>query len=74
MDFERALHKNSHGRGSEAHFEHGETLCGCLLGLTEITQILSNVVTFEVRPLCNMTRCTALWKSDIPIKIRHYDC
>ena len=27
-------------------------------------QILSNDVTFEARPLCNLTRCTALWKSD----------
>ena len=23
---------NSYGRGSEAHFEHDETLCGCLWG------------------------------------------
>ena len=37
-------------------------------------QILSNDVTFEARPLCNLTRYTALWKSDIPKKIRHYDC
>ena len=37
-------------------------------------QILSNDVTFEARPLCNLTGCTALWKSDIPMKIRHYDC
>ena len=37
-------------------------------------QILSNDVTFEARPLCNLTRCTALWKSDIPKKIRYYDC
>ena len=37
-------------------------------------QILSNDVTFEARPLCNLTRCTALCKSDIPMKIRHYDC
>ena len=36
MDFERAQHKNSHGRGSEAHFEHDERLCGCLLGLKEV--------------------------------------
>ena len=36
-------------------------------------QILSNVVTFETRTLCNLTRCTALWKSGIPKKIRHYD-
>ena len=26
-------------------------------------------MTFEARPLCNLTRCTALWKSDIPIKL-----
>ena len=27
-------------------------------------------MTFEARPLCNVTRCTALWKSDIPKKIK----
>ena len=37
-------------------------------------QRLSNDVTFEVRPLCNFTQCTALRKSDIPMKIRHFDC
>ena len=37
-------------------------------------QILSNDVTFKARPLCNLTRCTALWKCDIPKKVRHYDC
>ena len=31
-------------------------------------------MTFEARPLFNLTRCIALWKSDIPMKIRHYDC
>ena len=36
--------------------------------------MLSNDVTCEVRPLCNLTQCSALWKSDIPMKIRHYDC
>ena len=36
-------------------------------------QIRSNDLTFKARPLCNLTRCTALWKSDIPMKIRHYD-
>ena len=25
-------------------------------------------MTFEVIPLCNLTRCTALWKSGIPMK------
>ena len=30
-------------------------------------------MTFEARPLCsNLTLCTALWKSDIIMKIRHY--
>ena len=37
-------------------------------------QILSNDVTFEARPLFNLMWCTALWESDIPMKIRHYDC
>ena len=39
MDHERALHKkcnNSYDRGSEAIFEHDETWCGCLCGLTEV--------------------------------------
>ena len=36
--------------------------------------MLSDDVTFEARPLCNLTRCTALWKIDIPMKIRYYDC
>ena len=31
-------------------------------------------MTFKMRPLCNMTRRTALWKKDMPIKIRHYNC
>ena len=35
-------------------------------------QILNNYVS-KARPLCNLTWCTALWKSDIPMKIRHYD-
>ena len=35
-------------------------------------QILNNCVC-KAQPLCNLTRCTALWKSDIPMKIRHYD-
>ena len=26
----------TYGSGSEAHFEHDETLCGCLWGLTEV--------------------------------------
>ena len=34
--------------------------------------ILINDATFEARPLCNLTRCAALLKSDIPKKIRHY--
>ena len=42
-------------------------------GLEELTEasdhILSNNVTFEARPLCNLTRCTASWESDIPMKI-----
>ena len=78
MDHERALHKkcnNSYDRGSEANVDHDETLCGCLWGLTEvIPDILRHDVTFKARPLCNLTRCTALWKCDIPKKIRHYDC
>ena len=71
MDHERALHKqcnNSYDRGSEANFEHDETWCGWSY------QILSNDVTFKARPLCNLTRCTALWKCDIPKKVRYYDC
>ena len=35
-------------------------------------QILNNYVS-KARPLCNLTWCTALWKSNIPMKIRHYD-
>ena len=35
-------------------------------------QILNNYVS-KARPLCNLTWCTVLWKSDIPMKIRHYD-
>ena len=36
---ERALHKkcnNSYDRGSEVNFEHDETWCGCLWGLTVV--------------------------------------
>ena len=43
---------------------HEETLCGCLGSKRRPYQILSNDVTFEVRPLCNLTRCTASEKSD----------
>ena len=35
MDIERAVHKKCY-RGSEAHFEHDETLYVCLWGLTEV--------------------------------------
>ena len=65
MDLESALHEksnriNSYARGSEAHLEHDETLCECLGGKRRSYQIPSNDVTFESRPLCNLTRCIAL--------------
>ena len=36
--------------------------------------LLSNDVTFEARPRRYLTWCTALYKSDIPTKIRKCDC
>ena len=58
------MYSNSYGRVSGAHFDmirRRVDACG-------VYQILSNDVTFEARPLCNLTRCTALGKSDIPKK------
>ena len=46
-----------------------ETLCGCFGSLQRSYKILSNDVTFEGRPLCNLTWCTVLCKSDIQTKL-----
>ena len=42
-------------------------------GLTEVIPDTETQCDIEARPLCNLTRCTALLKSVIPMKIRH-DC
>ena len=43
---------------------------GVLMELMEVSDhILSNNVTFEARPLCNLMRCTASWKSNILMKL-----
>ena len=78
MDLERALHKKCNQipmvvaqRLISSMMRRWVGACGVE---RRLYQILSNNVTFEARPLFNLTRCTALWKSDIPKKIRHYDC
>ena len=69
------MYSNSYGRGSEAYFEQDERLCVCGGGgLTEVITDTEYDVTFEARPLCNSTRCTALLKSDITMKIRNCVC
>ena len=77
MDLERALHKKC----NQIHMVVAQRLIssmmiGCVgaCGVKRRSyQIQSNDVTFEARPLCNLTQCTALWKSDIPKEIRQYD-
>ena len=78
MDLERALHKKCNQiplvvaqRLISSMMQRCVGACGVK---RRSYQILSNDVTFEARPLCNLTWCTALYKSDIPKKIRHYDC
>ena len=78
MDLERALHKKCY----LIPMAVDQRLISCKMRRCvgdcvvkrRSNQILSNNVTFEARPLCNLTRCTALWKSDMPKKIRNYDC
>ena len=78
MDLERALHKKCNQIPmvvAQRLISSMMRRCVGAFGVKRRScQIVSNDVTFEARPLCNMTRCTALWKSDIPKKIRHYDC
>ena len=78
MDLERALHKKCNlipmavaQRLISSKMRRWVGACGVY---RKSYQILSNDVTLEARHLCNLTRCTTLWKSDIPMKIRHYDC
>ena len=78
MDLERALHNKCNQipmvltqRLMSSMMRRCVGACGVLW---RSYQILSKDVTFEARPLCNLTRCTALWKSDLPMKVRHYDC
>ena len=78
MDLERALHKKCNQIPRVVAQRLISSMIRRCVNACEAKrrsyQILSNDVTFEVRPLCNLTRCSALWKSDIPKKIRHYDC
>ena len=78
MDLERALHKKCNQSPMVVAQKLISSMIRCSVGVCRVKwrsyQILSNGVTFEARPLCNFTRCTAIWKSDIPMKIRHYDC
>ena len=78
MDIERALHKKC----NQSPMAVAERLISSMMrrcvGACGVLQrsypILEHDVTYEARPLCSLTRCTALWKTDIPIKIRHNDC
>ena len=78
MDLERALHKKCNQIPMVVAQRLISSMMKCCVGACGVQrrsyQILSNDVTFEARPLCNLTRCTALSKSDIPKKIRYYDC
>ena len=53
-----------------------ETLHGCLCCEQRSHQILnkSNNVTFEVRPLYKMMRCSTLGNGDIQMKFGKSDC
>ena len=62
MDLERELHKKCYQIPMALVQRVISSIiirCVGAWGLTEIYQILSNNVTFEVRPLCNLTRCTS---------------
>ena len=78
MDLERALHKKCNQIpmvGTQRLISSMMRRCMGACGVERRSyQRLSNDVTFEARLLCILTRCTALWKSDIPKKIKHYDC
>ena len=77
MDIERALHKKCNQVTMVVAQRLISSMMSRCVGACGVERrsykILSNDVTFEARPLCNLTRCTALWKSDTPKKIRHYD-
>ena len=78
MDLERALHKKCNQIPmvvAQRLISSMMRRCVGAFGVQRRTyQILSNDLAFEAKPLCNLTRFTALYKSDIPMKIIHYDC
>ena len=59
---------------SEDHFNYVETLNGCLCHGQRSYQILNNNITFEVRSLDKMMRCSTLGNSDIQMEFSSYDC
>ena len=77
MDLERALHKKCNQipmAGAQRLISSMMRRCVGACGVKQRSyQILRHYVTFEARPLCNLTKCTALSKSDAPIKFRHND-
>ena len=77
MGLERALHTNCNQSPMVVAQRLFSSIMRRCVGdcgvLRRSYRILSNDVIFEARPLCNLMRCTALWKSDIPMKIRNYD-
>ena len=77
MDLERALHKKCNQIRmvvAQSLISSMKRRCVGVCGVYRRSyQILSNDVTFEARPLCNLMRFTGLCKSDSPMKIRHYD-
>ena len=78
MDLERALHKECNQIPMVVAQRLISSMMGRCVGASEVKRrsyrIFSHAATFEARPLLNLTRCTALRKSDIPMKMRHYDC
>ena len=78
MDLERALHKKCYPIPmvvAQRLISSMMRLCVGVCGVKRKSYQIQRIdVTFEARPLCNLTWCTALWKSDIPMKIGHYDC
>ena len=76
MDLERSLHKKYNQipmAAAQRLISRKMRRCVGICGVQRRSyQIPSKDVTFEARPLCNLTRCTALRNSDIPMIIRHF--
>ena len=63
------MESNFYVHASGAKFKHVETLVAALGIIGGRHQILRNDVVFEVISVCSLSRCTALRKRDIPMKL-----